>query len=70
MRQSNDRKAWRQVSRYLGLAVLLPSAVVVGYLIGYGLDKLFGTTWLQIVFLFIGIAAGFVELIREASKER
>jgi F0F1-type ATP synthase assembly protein I len=61
--------AWRQVSRYASLGFLLPSCVFVGYLIGYLLDKAFGTTFLMPVFLIVGIVAGFVELIREVQKE-
>lgn len=63
------RKAWDQVSRLAGLAFLLPTAVFVGYLIGYLLDKAFGTNFFYIVFLLIGIAAGLIEVIRTASKE-
>ena len=47
----------------------MPTAVLVGYMIGYFLDKAFGTHFLYIVFLLIGIAAGFVELIREVQKD-
>jgi ATP synthase protein I len=61
--------AWAQVGRYTSLAFLLPTAVFVGYLIGYLLDKAFGTHFLYIVFLLLGIAAGFVELIREVQKD-
>lgn len=63
------RKAWDQVSRYSGLAFLLPTAVFVGYLIGYFLDKAFGTHFLYIVFLLIGIVAGLIEVIRTAQKD-
>jgi F0F1-type ATP synthase assembly protein I len=61
---------WRQVGRYTSLAVLLPACVFVGYLIGYLLDKAFGTNYWYIVFLLIGIAAGFVELVREVQKDK
>jgi len=47
------------------LAFVLPACIFVGYAIGYYLDKAFGTDYLYIVFLLLGIAAGFVELIRE-----
>jgi len=48
---------------------LLPAAVVVGFLIGYGLDKVFGTGFLKIIFLFLGVAAGIIEVIRELNKD-
>jgi F0F1-type ATP synthase assembly protein I len=61
---------WQQFSRYSSLAMLLPSSVLVGYLMGYFLDKLFGTHFLYLVFLFLGIAAGLTSFIREALKDK
>ena len=55
-------------ARYLPLATLLPAAVFVGYTIGYLLDKWLGTHFLYIVFLFLGIAAGLLQLFRELNK--
>jgi len=63
------RNVWVQVGRYTTLAVLMPACVLVGYVIGYLLDKAFGTGYLYIVFLLLGIAAGFIELIREVQKD-
>lgn len=60
---------WAQVGRYTSLAFLLPVSVVIGYTIGYFLDKAFGTNFLNIVFLVVGIAAGFIELIRQVQKD-
>lgn len=58
-----------QFGRYSGLAFLLPVSILVGYVIGYLLDKAFGTTYLRIIFLFLGIASGMIELIRELNKD-
>ena len=63
------RSVWLQVGRYTSLAFLLPTCVAVGYVIGYFLDQAFETTYLTIVFLLLGIAAGFIELIREVQKD-
>jgi len=57
------------VSEYTGLAFLLPTSTFVGYAIGYMLDKAFGTHFLYLVFLLIGIAAGFVQLIRQLMRD-
>jgi ATP synthase protein I len=62
---SKDENPFQQFGRFMGLAFLLPCCAVVGYIIGHYLDKAFGTTWLTLVFLLLGIAAGFVELFRE-----
>jgi F0F1-type ATP synthase assembly protein I len=51
------------------MAFLLPVCVFVGYVIGVLLDRAFGTHFLYIVFLLFGIAAGFIELIREVQKD-
>lgn len=58
-----------QFGRYSGLAFLVPCSILVGYAIGYGLDKFFGTTYLKLVFLLLGIASGMIELIRELNKD-
>lgn len=60
----ND-KVWAQVSRYTGLAFVLPVSTLVGYVIGWLLDKLFHTHFLYLVFIVCGIISGFIELIRE-----
>ncbi len=57
------------VGRYLSMAMMLPAATFVGYLIGYLLDKWLGTSFLKIVFLLIGIAAGFIDLLRQLNKD-
>ena len=59
----------RGIGKYLNLALLLPISTFVGYLMGYGLDRLFHTTWIRYVFLALGSVAGFVELIRELNKD-
>jgi F0F1-type ATP synthase assembly protein I len=57
------------VGQYTTLAVMLPVATAVGYFMGSALDRLFGTTFLRVIFLILGIAAGFVQLIRQVQKD-
>jgi len=57
------------VGEYTSLAFLLPVATFVGYFIGYFLDKKFGTHYLYLVFLLLGIAAGFLQLIRRLMRD-
>ncbi len=57
------------VGEYTSLAFLLPTATFVGYVIGYLLDKAFGTHFLYIVFLLLGIASGFVQLVRQLQRD-
>jgi F0F1-type ATP synthase assembly protein I len=56
-------------AEYTGLALLLPASTFVGYLIGYWLDRAFGTTWLRILFLILGSVGGFVTLIRQIMRD-
>ena len=47
----------------------LVSAVVVGTIIGFILDKQFGTKpWLILIFFFAGVIAGIVNVFRSAKK--
>jgi F0F1-type ATP synthase assembly protein I len=57
------------VGEYTSLAIMLPAATLVGYIIGYLLDKAFHTHFLYIPFLILGIAAGFVKLIRQLMRD-
>ena len=65
---SGDRSAWRQVSRYIEIGMMFPASTVAGLLVGYGLDRLFGTHFLYWVFMLVGIAGAFVQLIRLTSR--
>ena len=63
------KSPWAQVGEYASLGFVLPATTVVGYAIGYWLDKTFGTTYLYMVFLLLGIVAGFVQIIRHVNKK-
>jgi F0F1-type ATP synthase assembly protein I len=60
---------WVQAARYSQLAVVLPAALVVGWLIGAALDRWLHTTWLYLAGILVGIAAGFFELLRTAMRD-
>ena len=57
------------VGEYASLAFRLPAATLVGYAIGYLLDKAFGTHFLYIPFLILGAAAGLVQLVRQFLRD-
>jgi F0F1-type ATP synthase assembly protein I len=70
MASDPDKKnPWVQVANYAQLAIVFPAATVIGLLIGVGLDRWLHTSWLYIVGLILGIVAGFIELIRTATKD-
>jgi F0F1-type ATP synthase assembly protein I len=69
MTRDKKRDLWSVVGRYSSISMLLPTSAVVGYLIGYGLDWLFSTQFLRVVFLILGVAAGLVQVVRELTRD-
>ncbi len=57
------------VGEYTSLAFMLPAATLVGYVAGYLLDRAFHTHFLYILFLILGIVAGFVQLVRQLMRD-
>lgn len=59
---SQAQMAWRMV-------IELVAGLGIGFAIGYGLDRLFGTTpFLMVIFIFLGLAAGVQTMIRSARE--
>jgi ATP synthase protein I len=53
------------------LGLTFAFSVLIGFGIGFGLDRLFHTRpWLMLVFSALGLAAGFVNLLRAARVGR
>ncbi len=51
------------------LSTDLVSAVAVGTIIGFILDKTFGTKpWLILIFFFVGVIAGIMNVIKSAKR--
>jgi F0F1-type ATP synthase assembly protein I len=68
--QNGDKKNfWLQLGRYSQLAFLLPSATIAGWLLGAALDRWLHTSWIQVIGLILGVAAGFIELVRTVSRD-
>jgi F0F1-type ATP synthase assembly protein I len=68
MAEGQDKNFWLTVARYSQLAMALPAATIIGWIIGYLLDRWLHTTWLYLAGLLLGIAAGFVELVRTVTR--
>ena len=71
LRRNLDRK--NQNSSSIGaafkLSTELVAAVAVGTITGFILDKTFGTKpWLIIIFFFIGVIAGIINVIKSAKN--
>jgi len=66
--EPEKRSFWVAMARYSQLAFVLPAATFTGWIVGSLLDRWLHTTWLYLVGLLLGIAAGFVELVRTAIR--
>ena len=56
-------------ARYTAIAMTLPAAIFAGWAVGKGLDYWLHTRYLYIVFLILGVVAGFYELIRQLMRD-
>lgn len=64
-----DRKLLRVVGFLSTVGISMVAATVIGWYIGMKLDEWLGTSpWLTMIFLFIGIIAGFRNLFYYAKK--
>ena len=67
--EEKDRKFIRMIGVLSTVGITMVAATVIGFYIGYALDRFFGTSpWLMLVFLLLGIAAGFKNLFDQVKK--
>jgi ATP synthase protein I len=70
-RKGDKRASFQQLSSLIGIGMVFPLSIVIGYGMGYYLDQWLGTTYLNVVGLLLGIASGFVSFFRMvAAAER
>ena len=64
-----DKEPPSSIGTAFKLSTELVSAVAVGTIIGFILDKTFGTKpWLILIFFFIGVVAGITNVFRSAKN--
>ena len=64
-----DKEPSSSIGTAFKLSTELVSAVAVGTIIGFILDTTFGTKpWLILIFFFIGVIAGIVNVIKSAKS--
>jgi F0F1-type ATP synthase assembly protein I len=63
------KNPWVQVGRYSQLALMLPAGTVAGWLLGSALDHWLHTSWISVIGLLLGTAAGLIEVIRTVSRD-
>ncbi|MDC0600912.1 AtpZ/AtpI family protein [Candidatus Pelagibacter sp.] len=65
----NEEAASSTIGTAFKLSTELVSAVAVGTIIGFILDKTFGTKpWLILIFFFVGVVAGIINVFRSAKN--
>ena len=65
----NDDHIPSPIGTAFKLSTELVSAVLVGLIIGFILDKTFGTKpWLILIFFFVGVIAGISNVIKSAKN--
>ena len=69
MNQRQESDFFRLLARYSPVVMLMPASALAGYLLGYGIDYLFSTTFLRFIFLILGVVSGIVQLIRILSRD-
>ncbi len=66
---SANRPAYSQAQHAWRMVIELVSGLLIGFAIGYGLDRLFGTMpVLMVIFTLLGFAAGVRVMIRTAQE--
>ena len=64
-----DKEPPSSIGTAFKMSTELVSAVVVGTIIGFILDKTFGTKpWLILIFFFVGVVAGIVNVFKSAKN--
>jgi len=67
-KKDDKRRSFQQLNLIMSVGLIFPVSILIGYGIGYLLDRWLGTTSLKIVFLLLGVAAGFVNFVRMVSQ--
>lgn len=64
-----DKDVWNLIGTASVMGLHIVSGTLVGLVMGWYLDKWLGTgPWLLLVFLILGIVAGFMNMFRDAKK--
>lgn len=65
-----EKPLFKQLLEASSVGIQLVLSTFVGFAMGYYLDKFFGTSpWLTVIFLVLGIIAGFYDLVKVARNQ-
>jgi F0F1-type ATP synthase assembly protein I len=57
------------LGKYLSLALTLPASLVAGYILGALADNHFHHPFLRVAGILLGFAAGFIQILKELSRD-
>ncbi|MDQ2773598.1 MAG: AtpZ/AtpI family protein [Acidobacteriota bacterium] len=57
------------LGKYISLGLTLPASVVAGYILGTFADRWLHVPILRVVGIFLGMAAGVTQIIRELNRD-
>ena len=64
-----NKREWSVLLSASSLGITMVVSTAIGLAIGIGLDRWWGSSpWATMIFLFIGVAAGFWQIIKEIRK--
>ena len=63
-RDNGGLKTLVQAEKMMQIAIMMPAAVFIGYILGYWLDKVLHQNWINILGLVLGAAAGLTSVVR------
>ncbi len=66
---ADNKSQYQQIAEASALALMFPLSIGAGFLIGYGLDRVFGSwPWMSFCGAGFGIVGAFINLFRTAAK--
>ncbi len=67
--KNNQVRLWRQLAGLSSLGITFAASIAIGAAIGIALDRWLGTSpWLTFLFFCFGVAAGFLNLLKDLKR--
>jgi F0F1-type ATP synthase assembly protein I len=66
--KNSTLKEYAKAESMIQLAIVMPAACVIGWLLGSVMDRWLHTNWIYVVGIVVGAAAGFVQIYRVAAN--
>jgi F0F1-type ATP synthase assembly protein I len=65
--KNSGLKDFAKAESMIQLAIIMPAACVIGWLLGALMDRWLHTEWIYVAGILLGAVAGFVQIYRVAS---